>query len=177
MAVHGVSIAVPEPWGSLLQQQRESVGDPMARAIPPHITLMPPTEVPAERMADFVAHLKQVATEHGPFTVHLRGTGTFRPVSRVVFVQVAQGIPMCERLEKRVRSGPIERRLEFPYHPHVTIAHDIDESGLDRAFDELAHFDARFEVDDFHLYEHGADGVWRPVVGFELSGSRLQPAS
>jgi 2'-5' RNA ligase len=84
---------------------------------------------------------------------------------------------MCEQLEQRVRSGPVERRLEFPYHPHVTIAHDIDEAGLDRAFDELAHFDARFEVDDFHLYEHGADGVWRPVLAFALSGSRLQPAS
>ena len=177
MAVHGVSIAIPEPWGSELQQLRVDVGDPMAAAIPPHITLMPPTEVPASGLEDFVAHLRQVAADHGPFSMQLRGSGTFRPVSRVVFVQVAQGIPICERLEQAVRSGPVVRELEFPYHPHVTVAHDIDEQGLDRAFDELAHFDARFEVDAFHLYDHGADGVWRPVIEFALTGQRLQPSS
>lgn len=176
MAVHGVSIAVPEPWGSRLQQQREDVGDPMAQAIPPHITLMPPTEIFPSEMDRFVRHLEMVAANHGPFTIHLRGTGSFRPVSRVVFVQVAQGIPMCERLEQAVRRGPVSRDLEFPYHPHVTIAHDIDESGLERAFDDLAGFDARFEVRRFHLYDHGADGVWRPVVDFDLTGERLQPS-
>ena len=177
MAVHGVSIAVPEPWGSVLQQQREDVGDPMARSIPPHITLMPPTEIPPQQLDRFREHLAAVAVQHGPFTMRLRGTGTFRPVSPVVFVQVAQGIPMCERLEQAVRRGPVSRDLEFPYHPHVTIAHAIADDGLDRAFDELAGFDAAFEVDGFHLYDHGDDGVWRPVLDFGLTGERLQPSS
>lgn len=177
MAVHGVSIAVPEPWGSELQRCREEVGDPMARAIPPHITLMPPTEIPAEQLDMFCQHLQAIAAQKGPFTMRLRGTGTFRPVSPVVFVQVAQGIPMCERLEHAVRRGPVIRDLEFPYHPHVTVAHAIEDAGLDRAFDELAGFDAAFDVTEFHLYEHGGDGVWRPMTGFELSGERLQPSS
>ncbi|HBO55119.1 MAG TPA: 2'-5' RNA ligase, partial [Janibacter terrae] len=63
------------------------------------------------------------------------------------------------------------------YHPHVTIAHHVDESALDQAFDGLAGFDARFEVGEIHLYQHGADGVWRPMQGFRLSGTRLQPSS
>ncbi|WP_277452450.1 2'-5' RNA ligase family protein [Janibacter sp. DB-40] len=172
-----MSIAVPEPWGGQLQRQREDVGDPMAQAIPPHITLMPPTEIVPQEMDRFVHHLEMVAAQHGPFTIHLRGTGSFRPVSRVVFVQVSEGIPMCERLEQAVRRGPVSRDLEFPYHPHVTIAHDIDESGLDRAFDDLAGFEATFEVSRFHLYDHGSDGVWRPMVDFDLTGERLQPAS
>ena len=130
MAVHGVSIAIPEPWGSQLQQQREDVGDPMARAIPPHVTLMPPTEIPERELAAFTHHLGSVASTHGPFTMQLRGTGTFRPVSPVVFVQVAQGIPMCERLEQAVRRGPVVRELEFPYHPHVTIAHQVSDAQL-----------------------------------------------
>lgn len=177
MAVHGVSIAVPEPWCAQLQQLREDVGDPLAQAIPPHITLMPPTEIAESEMDRFRTHLESVAKQHGPFTMRLRGTGTFRPVSPVVFVQVAQGIPMCERLEQAVRRGPVSRDLEFPYHPHVTIAHGIADPGLDRAFDELAFFDTSFEVEDFHLYDHGDDGVWRPVTAFALSGERLQPSS
>lgn len=177
MAVHGVSIAVPEPWGSELQRCREQVGDPMAGAIPPHITLMPPTEIAASELDLFTTHLQTVAQQHGAFTMRLRGTGTFRPVSPVVFVQVAQGIPMCERLEQAVRRGPVTRDLEFPYHPHVTVAHGIEDASLDRAFDELAFFDAAYEVSEFHLYQHGDDGVWRPMAGFALSGPRLQPSS
>ena len=34
-----------------------------------------------------------------------------------------------------MRSGPLERELKFPYHPHVTVAHDLPEEALDRAFD------------------------------------------
>ena len=41
----GVSIAVPEPHGSLLQQLRTGFGDAAAHGIPTHVTLLPPTEV------------------------------------------------------------------------------------------------------------------------------------
>ena len=74
--------------------------------------------------------------------MHLRGSGTFRPVSPVVFVPLARGISECERLEAQVRSGPLARETAFPYHPHVTVAHDLDEAALDRAFDALAAYDA-----------------------------------
>ena len=170
MAVHGVSIAVPEPWGSRLQQLREDVGDPFARAIPPHVTLMPPTEISPAQLEGFTAHLASVARQHGPFIMRLRGTGTFRPVSPVVFVQVAQGIPMCERLEQAVRRGPVSRDLEFPYHPHVTVAHHLDDALLDRAFEELSGFDARFEVTETWMYRHDPDVGWQPTRAFPLDG-------
>ena len=41
----GVSIAVPEPHGSLLQERRAGFGDAAAHGIPTHVTLLPPTEV------------------------------------------------------------------------------------------------------------------------------------
>ena len=44
----GVAIAIPEPYGGELQRVRESYGDPLARSIPTHITLLPPTEVQAD---------------------------------------------------------------------------------------------------------------------------------
>jgi len=100
----------------------------------------------------------------------LRGTGTFRPTSPVVFVQVSGGIADCELLEKEVRQGPLDRPLDFYYHPHVTVAHHVPEPNLDQAFTELSDFECAFEVDEFHLYEHGEDGVWRPVRSFTLGG-------
>lgn len=158
----GVAIAIPNPWGDVLQNWREKVGDPLARAIPTHVTLLPPTQVDPSALDRIERHLRGVAASEQAFDLHLRGTGTFRPVSPVVFVQLASGIAQCERLASSVRSGPLCRDLPFPYHPHVTVAHDLPDQSLDQAFDELSGFEARFAVSGFSLFEHGRDGVWRP---------------
>ena len=168
MPVHGVAVTIPEPWGSHLQDARRSFGDPAATAIPPHVTLLPPTELDAVGMERFAEHLAAVCALAQPFEMVLSGTGTFRPVSPVVFVQVSKGISACERLERAVRSGPVERTLDFPYHPHVTIAHHLDDPALDEAFEGLADFRASFRVAGVDLYEHGEDGVWRVARSFAL---------
>jgi 2'-5' RNA ligase len=100
--------------------------------------------------------------------VHLRGTGTFRPVSPVVFVAVVEGISQCEQLAGACRRGPLDVDLNFPYHPHVTVAHDLADEALDRAFRELADFECAFTVDEFHLYTHDERRGWRPTHDFAL---------
>ncbi|MDT0167057.1 2'-5' RNA ligase family protein [Actinotalea sp. AC32] len=164
----GVAIQVPPPFGPRLQHARAAFGDPLATDIPPHVTIVGPTVVEAEDLPVVRKHIADVVAGHQPFTLHLRGTGTFRPVSAVVFVQVVQGIAECEQLERAVRSGPLAQDLRFNYHPHVTVAHDVADDALDRAFDELAHFEAVFAVETVQMYEHGDDGVWRPVEHFPL---------
>ena len=168
MPQHGVAVTVPEPWSATLQGAREEFGDPMASAIPPHVTLLPPTVVAPKLMNGFLEHLREVTAAAEPFAMVLSGTGTFRPVSPVVFVQVSRGIAHCESLERAVRSGPVVRRLDFPYHPHVTVAHHLDESSLDRAFEGLADFRCGFMVSSVELYHHDVDGVWRVVDSFAL---------
>jgi 2'-5' RNA ligase len=100
--------------------------------------------------------------------VRLRGTGTFRPVSPVVIVGVVEGIAGCEKLAAATRSGPLAVDLGFPYHPHVTVAHDLPDERLDRAFTELADYEAGFEVDEFWLYVHDDRHGWRPTKAFQL---------
>jgi 2'-5' RNA ligase len=170
MATIGVAIPIPEPFGSELQKYRSEFGDPMALSIPTHVTLMPPTEVAESHLAAVDAHLRDVATRFPSFRIRLRGTATFRPISPVVFVPLAEGISSCEVLQSQVRSGPLDVALRFPYHPHVTVAHDLDKESLDNAFDALAEYDCVFEVPAFSRYEHGADGVWRPRRDFPLAG-------
>ena len=175
----GVAIAIPEPYGMELQRVRESYGDPLARSIPTHITLLPPTEVPSDDLDTVEKHLRTIAESEQPFEIHLRGTGTFLPVSPVVFVSVVLGIGECERVEAKVRSGPLARDLSFPYHPHVTIAHDLPDEVLRTVFDEMASYEVRFGVWGFSLYEHGPDRVWRPQrdfpLGLPLPGPAPQP--
>lgn len=166
----GVALPIPEPWGEQLRQVRLGFGEARAATIPTHVTLLPPTEVELERCADLEEHLGHVATQHPAFPVVLRGTGTFRPVSDVVYIQVARGVASCEELERSVRQGPISRVSDFPYHPHVTVAHDVDPATLDRAFDELAPFHCEFTADRFKLYVHNGDGVWRTLREYPLTG-------
>ena len=173
----GVSIAVPEPHGSRLQQLRAGFGDAAAHGIPTHVTLLPPTEVEAGDLSAVEAHLTGVAAAGRPFPMRLSGTGTFRPLSPVVFVNVVEGAEECARLQQQVRdaSGPVARELQFPYHPHVTVAHGIDEPSMDRAFEELADYEAAWPCTGFALYEQGADGVWRKLREFPFGSVVVPP--
>ncbi|WP_122818514.1 2'-5' RNA ligase family protein [Nocardioides pantholopis] len=175
MPTIGVAVAIPEPWASQLQDYRTSVGDVTATMIPTHITLVPPTEVAEADLAAVVGHLESVAANVASFSVHLRGTGTFRPVSPVVFVTLVRGISECEQLAAAVRCGPLAVDLAFPYHPHVTVAHDLADDRLDQAFKELSGFECEFDVDDFHLYAHDDGTGWHPTSTFVLTG--LETAS
>ncbi len=169
MPTIGVALAIPEPWGTQLQDYRTSIGDEHATLIPTHITLIPPVEVSEADLDQLHVHLERVAAAHNSFGVHLRGTGTFRPVSPVVFVTVAEGIGGCEQLAVALREGPLDVSLQFPYHPHVTVAHHLPDDVLDRAFTELADFECVFGIDAIHLFEHDASAGWRPTREFELA--------
>lgn len=167
----GVAIAIPQPHASVLAKWRREVGDPAGDLVFPHVTLLPPTPISTADMAKVEDHLAKAAAAHHPFVMHLSGTGTFRPTSQVVFIQVATGVSDCEVLEREIRSGPLSRELIFPYHPHVTVAMDIDDARLDDAYDGLAGFVARFSVDRFVLFARDPDGRWDWRREFPLAGA------
>jgi 2'-5' RNA ligase len=168
----GVSIAVPEPHGTLIQERRAGFGDSAAHAIPTHVTLLPPTQVDELSLPAVEAHLAAVASAGRPFPMRLSGTGTFRPLSPVVFIRLVEGASACAWLQKRVRdaSGPLVRELQFPYHPHVTVAHGITEEAMDRAYEELSEYGAAWSCASFALYEQGTDGVWRKLQEYAFGG-------
>ena len=167
----GVAIDVPEPWGSELTRRRAAAGDPHAAYTPAHVTLLGPTEVATDLLPAVEKHLEAVASAQGPFMIHLRGTGTFRPITEVVFVTLAKGISECELLAGAIAAAEgVQRDARFPYHPHVTVAQDVPSEALDAVFDDLAGFSARFEVASFTLFSHGGEGPWRPRRDFPLGG-------
>jgi 2'-5' RNA ligase len=158
----GVALDIPEPYKHELQEWRERLGDPNAERIVPHVTLLPPTPVPTEALPQIEEHLRRVAAKFEPFDIRLRGSATFLPVSPVVFVPLVVGIAECEQLEVAVRSGPLQRTIGYPYHPHVTVAHDLPAVALERAYVELQRYDASFRVWGLTLFEQGPDLHWRP---------------
>ncbi|MFC4020685.1 2'-5' RNA ligase family protein [Micromonospora sp. GCM10011542] len=165
----GIAVDIPEPWGARLTRRRIEAGDP--QAVPAHVTLLGPTEIPVATLPAVERHLTAVAAAHLPFALHLRGTGTFRPVTQVVFVAVAAGISECEVLAAAITSAPeLHREARFPYHPHVTVAQDVAPEALDKVYEDLADFSAMFEVEAFTLFSHSGQTRWQPRRDFRLGG-------
>lgn len=168
MLTMGVSIQIPEPFGSELRQLRAAFGDPMAETVPSHVTLVPPTELTNAEFDGVCGSLQSAASSLHAFPMRLRGTGTFRPISPVVFVAVSQGISYTELLAKAIRTELGAPEPEFPFHPHVTVAHNLDDDTLDHAYDALAGFECSFLVEAFHLYLHEDGDGWMPRREFRL---------
>jgi 2'-5' RNA ligase len=170
----GVAVDIPEPWGSLLTDRRLAAGDLVAEYIRAHVTLLTPTEIPTADLPAVADRLGAVAASYAPFPLHLRGTGTFRPVTQVVFVAVAAGIGECEELHEAVLEAlkelPIEPATRFPYHPHVTVGQNVDADALDAVYADLAGFEAGFHVDAFTLFEHDDGGRWKAYREYSLTG-------
>lgn len=165
----GILIDVPDPFGQHLCEVRADFGDPLAGTVPSHVTLVPPVEVTPERLETLDYALADAAAQIAPYSIRLRGTGTFRPVSPVVFITVSLGISYTEILAQRVRAAVGGVDLEFPYHPHVTVAQDLDDDRLDQAYEQLRDFECEFTVDQFSLYCREADGEWVRQSTFELT--------
>ena len=109
----GVAIEIPQPFGRQLDDIRARFS-PDDGDMPAHVTILAPVDVDADVMDAVLAHLAAVAASTPPFRLVLRGSGTFRPVSPVVFVTVAERISACEQLERRVRSGDLAVETRFP---------------------------------------------------------------
>jgi 2'-5' RNA ligase len=167
----GIAINIPEPWGGLLTRRRVAAGDAVALHVPAHVTLLGPTEIDSAQLPLVEQHLTAVATAHPAFSIMLRGTGTFRPITDVVFVTLATGIGECEQLASAITQlSALERPVRYPYHPHVTIAQNVPDPQLDAAFADLADFEGAFDVDRFTLFEHSAQGLWHPCQDYPLTG-------
>lgn len=163
----GVAVPIPEPFLAELGAYRERFGDPAAHAIVAHITLMPPLVVANEAEYEaIVDHLARAAARLHPFDVVLAGSGSFRPITQVVFVPLEVGADEVGAVEEVVRSGPLARRLNYPFHPHVTVAHNVASQWLDEAEGVMRDYRAAFQVSGLALFDHGADGVWRQALDF-----------
>jgi len=179
----GVAVDIPPPWGPQLTRCRIDAGDPLGVVIPAHLTLLGPTEVDLPELDAIERHLAAVAAEHAEFELLLRGTGTFRPITEVVFVAVAAGISECERLAAAISATPeLERPRYYPYHPHVTVAQEVPEPVLDDVFEKLAGFEARFDVTEFTLFTHTGDikspeNQWHPQRDYRLAPTPIAPVA
>lgn len=164
----GVIISLPPALAEQLSERRAEYAGVGTAVVPPHITLV--SGRATEAWSDAAEHIRKVAAEGEPFVISLRGTGTFEPISPVVFLNVAEGAQACAQLHEQLLVGPLEHLLAFDYHPHLTIAHDLDSPDMARAKADMEDFSADFEVASIGLYDF-IGGGWALREELALGGA------
>ena len=86
-----------------------------------------------------------------------------------MYVRVNAGYVATAVLAGQLRQALGAPRPEFPFHPHVTVAHHLDDAALDHADDTLRDFECEFDVEEFALYLHDDASGWVPQHCFSLA--------
>ena len=163
----GVVIDIPSPFRDALRAWRSTYGGDAAALVEPHITLVSGSTSDWDAAA---AHVRAVAARTAPFRVRLHGTGTFRPVAPVVFLNVCEGTDACTALHGALLQGPLGHDLAYAYHPHVTIAHEVDDELMDAAQEDLRDESVEFAVASIGLFGLDESGQWSLREELELGG-------
>ena len=140
-------------------------------SIPPHITLVTTTPVQDwDGATDARARGRPPAgSVHAG---HARDRD-FRPVSPVVYLVLGTASDAASQLHRQLQSGPLERELDFDFHPHVTVAHEVSEASMDRPRANSPVMHGRFRVSSDRPVRADASGVWN--LREELTAWRAQP--
>lgn len=126
-SVFGVYIPLPAPYESYIRHKKCSFGNNMADMVLSHITLLPPTRIKHSNADLLLDDIYNITKTYRPFWLILDGVDNFIPVSNVSYLKVTVGSDECKFLHENIfMSKAVCENARFPYHPHVTIADNLD---------------------------------------------------
>ena len=166
----GVVLLVPPPVAVEVDGLRRALGDGALRAIAPHITLVPPVNVRDDRLLDAVDVLRRAAAAHRPLTLTIGPAATFAPDSPTLYLSVDDGDEgrRIDAIRDAVFVEPLQRRIDWPFVPHVTLADEAIDARLAAAVTALADYRAEIALDRVHLMQEQADHTWTPIADAPL---------
>ncbi|WP_129662294.1 2'-5' RNA ligase family protein [Rothia uropygialis] len=131
--------------------------------VPLHITIFIAElgENPEEEATGFLSELREKCRGLAPGNLTLSGTGTFRPMSDVVFLSVGEGEDFLTDLHERCLSLR-QSASPFLYHPHMTLTQNENRSTLEAALADFRDYRVTFPLRGMDAYIGEVSG-WRPL--------------
>ncbi len=169
----GVVLAVPDPPAAEIDGLRRALGAGALGRIAPHLTLVPPVNVRAERLDDAVAVVRRAAAVTEPLHLRLGPVATFWPGTPVVYLAVAGDVERVHLLREAVFTDPLARGVTWPFVPHVTLADDVDAGHLPTIVAALAAYSAEVTVEHAQVLQQDADRRWEVIAEVPLGGGRI----
>jgi GNAT superfamily N-acetyltransferase len=116
-----------------------------------------------------LARLRAAASAvDGTVSVTLGPPTTFPPPSPVLYLAVGGDVDALATLRHEVFAPPLQRRLDHPFQPHVTLATELPPDRLAAAVSAMAGYRSTATFDRLHLLEErrvgGGGRVWRAVA-------------
>jgi 2'-5' RNA ligase len=170
----GVVLLVPPPVADEVDGLRRALGDPALDRVPPHITLVPPVNVRVEDVPDVLAALRRAASQVGALDLAIGPPRTFGSDEGVVYLEVGgsdASSTALERLHRACRSGPLDRPLDHPFVPHVTVTTGVAAEEIERVLQVLHGYAAvPVAVARLHLLHQQAEPPhrWVPIADVPL---------
>ena len=147
---------------------------PRLGRIAPHVTLVPPVNVPEEQVGEVLDRCRRAATATSVLHLVLGPPSTFAPVTPLAWLSVGGDVEAVDGLRRRLSVGVLSRPAEHDFVPHVSISGKVDSTRLDAMLAALADFEAVCTIDRLHLLENrelssGRWG-WVPVAEAAFGG-------
>ncbi len=113
---------IPGQLGEFLDElRRELVPACMPHA---HVTILPPRPL-SVTPEEAWSHMYPLIKDFSAFEVHTTEVDIFGSTS-VIFVGVGAGRTELRQMHDRLNHGPSGFAEPFPYHPHITLAQELD---------------------------------------------------
>jgi 2'-5' RNA ligase len=162
---------LPSPLGEFLDRLREDlVSECRAKA---HVTILPPRPLLCQS-PDALSELSAALAEVAPFRIELGDVEVF-PVTQVVYLSVTVGAMELKQLHSSLNMGRLWFQEPFEYHPHVTLAQDLDTTMVAAAAEEARRrwqefkSGRSFEVNRLTFVQNTLENRWEDLDGFALA--------
>ena len=173
----GVAVVIDPPVADEINGLRRAVRDGALDRIAPHVTMVPPVNVPASRLTEALARLRAAAAScPDPLQLTLGPPASFLPANPVLTLPVGGDVDRLRALRDAVFIDPLARDLSWPWVPHVTLADEGDPARIEAAVGLLDGYRATVSVDRLVLLEatRTAAGLrWRGCADAALAPRRV----
>ena len=165
-----VAVFVPPPLGVEVDGLRRALGDRALGRIAPHVTLVPPVNVPDGGFDAALDVVRAAASATEPLRLRLGPAATFHPRNPVVYLAVGgPDAAALGALRRRCFRPPLDRPVTHDFVPHVTVANRMAPDRIPAAVAALADYAADVVIDRVHLLRMEPGNLWRPIADAPLA--------
>ena len=161
---------VPQPLAGFIERLRQGVQPGCTARC--HLTFLPPRPLHVS-LEQVRRQLEDGLRNQSAFRVELGDVRIF-PVSQAVYLSAGAGWIEATRIHDELNRGDLQCKESFEYHPHVTLAQDLDpriapavEEVAKRRWQEYSG-PRDFLVDHVTLVQNTIENVWTNLGEYSL---------
>ncbi len=152
---------------------RISLGGFGVGRVPPHITLVPPSNLHPKDVGAEIYRLRTVASDISPYRLAVGPAGTFHPVSPVLYLSVTgDGIVPMMQLQNKLVSSSLYKLSTRIFVPHVTLMDPATETEIENGLSVIRDRLFEEEITSFGMMLSPAQGYWEVAGDFRFTPLR-----